>query len=290
MRGTTVKALHDPSTEACTMSEFLTDTFVGNMLLVPTDKLLKSPSGLIFECRGIARAVPIKIDKIRVHLDFHIYPILNFDLLIGYPLDKLHLDKSSQGSLDKIFRNSTFTTACLENPIAKPLSKKNPLEKAYLSTRKEDGSEELHLCEAEQPSSPSIEPKACLSGPRDVVLDSGQETTWILHDEFLEKENFCAMDTSDISTPEDKTKVFKNKHECFSFNFPLDSSSHKESSESASLFATCPYEDHNHLLILISKRFIRMVVDAFVYRKHCKFRGCTMALTLQLKYQINKWR
>ncbi|KAK8459748.1 hypothetical protein SEVIR_2G205001v4 [Setaria viridis] len=129
MRGTTVKALHDPSTEACTMSEFLTDTFVGNMLLVPTDKLLKSPSGLIFECRGIARAVPIKIDKIRVHLDFHIYPILNFDLLIGYPLDKLHLDKSSQGSLDKIFRNSTFTTACLENPIAKPLSKKNPLEK-----------------------------------------------------------------------------------------------------------------------------------------------------------------
>jgi hypothetical protein len=27
-----------------------------------------------------------------------------------------------------------------------------------------------------------------------------------------------------------------------------------------------------------------MVVDAFVYHKLCKFRGCTIALTLQLKH------
>jgi hypothetical protein len=30
-----------------------------------------------------------------------------------------------------------------------------------------------------------------------------------------------------------------------------------------------------------------MVVDAFVYRKHCKFCTCTVALTLQLKHQTN---
>jgi hypothetical protein len=48
----------------------------------------------------IIRAVPIKINIVEVHLDFHIYPILDFDHLIGYPLERLHLENSSQGSLD----------------------------------------------------------------------------------------------------------------------------------------------------------------------------------------------
>ena len=89
IRTTAVEALHDPTAEACIVSEFLTDTFIGSMPLAPTNRLFKSPSGLLFECQGIARAVPIVIDKIKVELDFHIYPILDFDLLIGYPLEKL---------------------------------------------------------------------------------------------------------------------------------------------------------------------------------------------------------
>ena len=40
--------------------------------------------------RGIAREVPITIDKLEVHLDFYIYDILDFDLLLGYPLEKLY--------------------------------------------------------------------------------------------------------------------------------------------------------------------------------------------------------
>jgi hypothetical protein len=47
------------------------------MPLVLTNKLFKSPSGLILECCGITRAVLIIIDKTEVHLDFHIYAILN---------------------------------------------------------------------------------------------------------------------------------------------------------------------------------------------------------------------
>ena len=39
---------------------------------------------------GVASAVPITIDKIEVNLDFHIFDILDFDLLIGYPLENLH--------------------------------------------------------------------------------------------------------------------------------------------------------------------------------------------------------
>ena len=90
------------------MSEFLMDTFIGSMPLDPTDILLRSPSGLFFECRGIARAVPVKINKIEIKLDFHIYPIVDFELLIGYPLEMLLHEKSSQGSLKHKSRETAF--------------------------------------------------------------------------------------------------------------------------------------------------------------------------------------
>jgi hypothetical protein len=99
LRGTIIEALYNPTIEASIMLEFLTETLLGNMPLVQTNKLFKSPSRLIFECCGIARAVLIKIDKTEVHLDFHIFAILDFDLLIGYPFEKLLQEKPSHGSL-----------------------------------------------------------------------------------------------------------------------------------------------------------------------------------------------
>ena len=88
-RGTVIEALHNPTVETSIMSEFLAETLLGKMPLVLTNNLFKSPSGLIFECCGIAKAEPIIIDKTEVHLDFHIFVILDFDLLIGYPFEKL---------------------------------------------------------------------------------------------------------------------------------------------------------------------------------------------------------
>jgi hypothetical protein len=78
---------------------------------------------------GIASAVPLIIDKIKVNLDFHIFDILDFYLLLGYPLEKLL--NASQGSLDEKLREpaSAIATSCLENPMAKPLPKQNKLER-----------------------------------------------------------------------------------------------------------------------------------------------------------------
>ena len=100
---------------------------MGNKPLTPTVKYFKCPSGLYFECRGIARDVPITIDKIEVHFDFYIYEILDFDLLLGLPLEKL---LASHGSLDEKLRETGFATAtpCLENFLAKPLPEQNTLE------------------------------------------------------------------------------------------------------------------------------------------------------------------
>jgi hypothetical protein len=129
MRGNTIEALHDPAAEACIIFEYLMDSLVGNKPLTLIDKYLRSPSRLLFECRGITRDVPITIDKIEVHLDFHIYNIIDFDLLLGYPLEKLLYKNVSLGSLDEKLRKtaSATTTSCLENPMAKPHPKQNPL-------------------------------------------------------------------------------------------------------------------------------------------------------------------
>jgi len=63
-----------------------------------------------------------------VCLDFHIFDILDFDLLLGYPLEKLIT--SYQGSLDELLRETASTTAtsCSENLLAKHSPKQDPLE------------------------------------------------------------------------------------------------------------------------------------------------------------------
>jgi hypothetical protein len=63
VKGTIIEALHGPTVEASIMSKFLAETLLGDMPLAPTDKLFTSPSGLIFESRGIATTVPIIIDR-----------------------------------------------------------------------------------------------------------------------------------------------------------------------------------------------------------------------------------
>ena len=72
LQGNSIDALHNPTVETNIMSQFLAETLLGNWPLVSTDRLFKRPSGLIFECCGIARAVPLEIHDTEVPLDFHI--------------------------------------------------------------------------------------------------------------------------------------------------------------------------------------------------------------------------
>ena len=126
--------------------------------------------------------MPVTIDKIEVNLDFHIFDILNFDLLIGYPLKNIH--HSPQGSLHKLGEMTSAST-CLENSMAKPCPKHNPLE-------------EMH----EQISSSTIEFEPFLPSPHGVVLNHDRDTTTIFHDESLEIENSWARESSEALTLE----------------------------------------------------------------------------------------
>ena len=150
------------------MSEFLAKNLLGNMPLVPTNKLFKSPLGLFFECCGIARAMPTIINEIEVFIDFHVFAVLEFDLLIGYPFEKI-LQKEP-GSLNEEFGKTASAT---HSDIL--MAKQHP---------NHDQFEEVkfispfvsHPCEIEHPSSPSLELKPCPSSHPN--------------------KNFCAMDIS----------------------------------------------------------------------------------------------
>jgi len=117
------------------------------------------------------------------------------------------------------------------------------------------------------------------SGPEKVVLDYDRDSTMLSHDESLEMENPWAMEFCEAPTLESGEKDSTDEHGTIIFEIPC---SFNTSPESGTHCAQSTHEDYNCLKVLSCKTFRRLVVDAYVYRKHCKFRGCSMVLTLQL--------
>ena len=162
------------------MSEFLAKNLLGNKPLIPTNKLFKSPLGLIFECSGIVKDVQIVINETEVHLDFHIFAILDFELLIGYPFGKLFQKKSTHGSLSEEC-GKTASATHLDIPMADHHPNNDPFE-------------EVKFVTPFVSPSPSLKPKPCPSGHPNVVVDDGRNPTLILHGKSLRNENSYAMD------------------------------------------------------------------------------------------------
>ena len=95
------------------------------------------------------------------------------------------------------------------------------------------------------------------------------------------------MDIPSASTLETKEMNSINEHESLSFETPHVSCSLLQSLEFVLLKAMCSYEDPNLLLLLVSKLFRKMVVDAFVYHKYCKSHSGIVVLTLQLEQKCS---
>jgi hypothetical protein len=138
------------------------------------------------------------------------------------------------------------------------------------SEPKEDDSEDF--CENDRPSSPLIEFEPLHAGP-----------TSIFRDETLERGNSWATELYEELTLESREKDPLDEHGNFILERPQEPCSHNAFLESATLCAVSTHKDYNHPKVLHCKMFRRMVVDAFVCHKHCKFHGHTAALTLQLE-------
>ena len=96
----------------------------------------------------------------------------------------------------------------------------------------------------------------------------------------LKKLKKIAIKGSSSDEEEEDVRNSSNEHENFTFDIPCRPCSFNATPESGMLSAPCTHEDYNQLKVIFCKIFRRWVVDAYVYRKHCRFRGCTVTLTL----------
>ena len=103
----------------------------------------------------------------------------------------------------------------------------------------------------------------------------------IFHVEPLETESHKARESSEALTLELEGKDFVDEHGSLILESPSPCP-YNTLPESATLRTMNAFKGYNHLKALCGKTFRRMVVDSYVYRKHCKFCGCIVALTLQL--------
>ena len=81
-------------------------------------------------------------------------------------------------------------------------------------------------------------------------------------------------------TLESNEKDSSNEHGNLTLDIPRKPCSFNTTLQSGMLSAPCTHEYYNQLKVLFCKTFSRLVVDVYVYCKHCRFSGCTVALTL----------
>jgi hypothetical protein len=76
-----------------------------DMPLAPTTMLLKSLSRHIIPSLGILCALPILVNGTKVHLNFYIFDVMEFDLLIGQPIERLIHEGNEQKLNIRLWKN-----------------------------------------------------------------------------------------------------------------------------------------------------------------------------------------
>ena len=95
--GTQVDTLYSHIVRANIISSECTFHHLRDEPLVQTDKTFQTSSGEIQEAYGTLQNMSIRHEDVEVILDFHIFDVQDFDLLIGHPIEKFLTDASTQG-------------------------------------------------------------------------------------------------------------------------------------------------------------------------------------------------
>jgi hypothetical protein len=170
------------------------------MLLAPTTNLLKSLSRRIVPSLGILCVLPIFVNGTRVLLNFYIFYVVEFDVLIGQPIERL-IQEGQTGKLNiklrKNFELSMPITRSLNTKI-EPLPESDPIEEVNVASlddliepnieddaqpfidEKEDDPVPDPLDELLESPNPSIELKPLSSGFRYAFLNNDQDSPVII--------------------------------------------------------------------------------------------------------------
>ena len=92
IRGTPIDILYSPTIGANIISSECAFQLLGDEPLVQIDKTFQTSSRKILEGIGILQNVTVKHENVDVILDFHVFDVQDFDLMIGHPIEKLVMD------------------------------------------------------------------------------------------------------------------------------------------------------------------------------------------------------
>ena len=152
--------------------------------------------------------VPVWHREIEIALDFHVFEVQDFDILIGHPIEKLFLDVLNLGELQVSLGGKPFTLPIgqAKNSMAESVPQEGPIEEvlsvmpeddskpslerdAELFIQEEDDLEEkLELPIHEKPTQPPIELKVLPDGLRYAFLNGDTQTPVIISSHLSDEE------------------------------------------------------------------------------------------------------
>jgi hypothetical protein len=120
---TMVDVLYSPTVGANLMSKSFASAYFGKKPLAPTIRFFRNNPRSILKGHVILHNITIHHDNFEMSLDFHVFDIQDFDIMIGHPVEKLFVDPSKIGDLDVKLGRNTFTTPItrVKNSVAESL-------------------------------------------------------------------------------------------------------------------------------------------------------------------------
>ena len=176
-------AFYNPTVGVNIISALFASDRLGERRVTPTTKSLRTGPCSTLRGIGIMHEVPVWHRELEITLDFHVFEVQDFDILLGHPIEKLFLDVLNLGELQVSLGGKPFTLpigqaknsmaeSVPQGPIEEVLAvmpeddSKPSLERdAELFIQEEDDLEEkLELPIHEKPTQPPIELKVLPDG------------------------------------------------------------------------------------------------------------------------------
>lgn len=88
LEGNDVGILYSPTVGANLVSKSFAFAYLSDKAVTPTNKFFKHPNGNMIEGFGIVQNVPVCFEDKEAILDFHVFEIQDFDILIGLPIEQ----------------------------------------------------------------------------------------------------------------------------------------------------------------------------------------------------------
>ena len=193
-----VDVLYSPTIGANLMSVSFASAYFGNEPLAPTNTTFRDKPRSILKGHGIMHNTTIYHDDVVMALDFHVFNIQDFDIMIGHPLEKLFIEPPSSGDLSVKLGRDTFSipitrakNSMTKSPPYPNLPKvvmlvlpfdspESSLEKdAKLFIEEEDDlGETIDLPQEEVPTRPLVELKPLPAGLRYAFLNGDKKHSY----------------------------------------------------------------------------------------------------------------